>query len=366
MRQRRVYKPAASTKANVFSEGHDIHELKYSFGEQLREELDALPSQVLLNQTVDDIVNGLIEKYTLKVPKLDRDNIVEVSRCETQMPVPQFTQNRAFFGPGPHYVPATAITIGVPFTGDRNLLRFPSSMFTGHIPAELGESSILMTHVAERPDPTTIKQDFDNRMQRIETELGFISGAVQEWNSQLTGKIRPKVEQRHAAVRRNHSFDLGYAKAAPPAVSVPNRAEKQKPLERYDVFLSHASEDKQTIAKPLYDALIAAGVTVWYDAAVLRMGDHLRRKIQEGLLKCRFGIVVISPAFLSKNWTQQELDGLAELEVSRGEKTILPIWHNIDHSTLVGRAPMLAGRMAGKSSDGIDALVQMILEVVND
>jgi len=116
----------------------------------------------------------------------------------------------------------------------------------------------------------------------------------------------------------------------------------------------------------LYDALIAAGVTVWYDAAVLKMGDHLRRKIEEGLSKCRLGIVVISPAFLSKNWTQQELDGLAEMEISRGEKTMLPIWHNIDHSMLVARAPMLAGRMAAKSSDGIDALVQMILEVVDE
>lgn len=73
---------------------------------------------------------------------------------------------------------------------------------------------------------------------------------------------------------------------------------RRRPLAKhYDTFLSHASEDKRAIARPLYDALVKAGVTVWYDEAVLTIGDSLRRKIDQGLSRCRFGIVILSPKF---------------------------------------------------------------------
>ena len=78
----------------------------------------------------------------------------------------------------------------------------------------------------------------------------------------------------------------------------------------YDIFISHASEDKDAIARPLYNALIDSGISVWFDEAVIKLGDSLRRKIDEGLSKCRYSVVILSPHFLSKEWPQRELDGL--------------------------------------------------------
>ena len=78
----------------------------------------------------------------------------------------------------------------------------------------------------------------------------------------------------------------------------------------YDVFISHASEDKEAIARPLYEALKARGLSVWFDEAELTLGDSLRRKIDDGLARCRYGIVILSPRFLEKEWPQRELDGL--------------------------------------------------------
>jgi hypothetical protein len=104
-------------------------------------------------------------------------------------------------------------------------------------------------------------------------------------------------------MQRNHGIELGYAKAPPPAQPVAPIAPVRPQPVNYDFFLSHASEDKEDIARPLYKALIAAGVTVWFDEAVLKLGDRLRQKIEEGLSKCRYGIVVISASFLNKNWT---------------------------------------------------------------
>ena len=138
----------------------------------------------------------------------------------------------------------------------------------------------------------------------------------------------------------------------------------QQRTSKFDVFISHASEDKDTIARPLYEGLSAAGLAVWYDDAVLHLGDSLRRKIDEGLARCNYGVVIISRNFFDKEWPQRELDGLAAREVADGKTVILPIWHEINRDILIRRSPTLADRLAAKSSEGIPSLVRKILEVV--
>jgi hypothetical protein len=79
---------------------------------------------------------------------------------------------------------------------------------------------------------------------------------------------------------------------------------------KYDVFISHAWEDKDAIAHPLADELRRRGLDVWYDDFSLKVGDHLRESIDKGLGKSRFGVVILSPHFFAKQWPQYELDGL--------------------------------------------------------
>lgn len=132
----------------------------------------------------------------------------------------------------------------------------------------------------------------------------------------------------------------------------------------YDIFIAHASEDKDAIARPLYNALIDSGISVWFDEAVIKLGDSLRRRIDEGLSKCRYGVVILSPHFLSKEWPQRELDGLVARETASGDKAVLPIWHGLDRDTLLRYSPSLADRLAGRSEDGVQELVKKILQVL--
>jgi len=91
----------------------------------------------------------------------------------------------------------------------------------------------------------------------------------------------------------------------------------------YDVFISHATEDKPYV-EPLVEALEAAGIKVWFDKTALEWGDDLRPSIDRGLANCRYGIVVLSKAFLGKKkWTEYELNSLFALE-QPGKKIILP------------------------------------------
>jgi TIR domain len=76
--------------------------------------------------------------------------------------------------------------------------------------------------------------------------------------------------------------------------------------------------------RPLAERLRSSGLRVWYDEFTLTVGDRLRQSIDHGLAISRFGIVVISPNFLNKNWPQNELDGLVARETN-GVKVILPV-----------------------------------------
>ena len=113
----------------------------------------------------------------------------------------------------------------------------------------------------------------------------------------------------------------------------------------YDVFISHASEDKDTVVRPLANALKAAGLRVWYDEFELNIGDSLRQKIDRGLASSRFGVVVLSKDFFDKGWTNYELDGIVTRAVS-GEQILLPIWHNVTKAEVIKYSPSLADKLA--------------------
>lgn len=113
----------------------------------------------------------------------------------------------------------------------------------------------------------------------------------------------------------------------------------------WDVFISHASEDKDAVAIPLRDALVDLGISVWLDKTELTIGDSLRRKIDQGIRASRFGIVILSERFFAKGWTNHELDGLVTRTVA-GEQTLLPIWHSLTGDQVRSYSPSLADKVA--------------------
>lgn len=132
----------------------------------------------------------------------------------------------------------------------------------------------------------------------------------------------------------------------------------------FDVFISHASEDKDEVVRPLADALRHGGLEVWFDEFELRIGDSLRRKIDSGLARSRFGVVVLSQTFLGKGWTNYELDGLVTRSVS-GEQVLLPIWHNITKKEVIQYSPSLADKLArSTATHTVEEIAAEIIEVI--
>lgn len=132
----------------------------------------------------------------------------------------------------------------------------------------------------------------------------------------------------------------------------------------YDVFISHATEDKEEVARPLALALHKEGLRVWYDEFELKIGDSLRRKIDNGVARSRFGVVIISPSFFAKGWPQYELDGLVTKAVT-GEQVLLPLWHNVTKTEVIEHSPSLADKMARSTQQfTIPKIATEIAEVI--
>ena len=129
---------------------------------------------------------------------------------------------------------------------------------------------------------------------------------------------------------------------------------------RYDVFISHASEDKD-VAKPLRDALTKAGIKVWYDDDRLELGDGIRATIDKGLADSRFGVVILSPTFFAGKWTVTELDAL----VGAAGRDILPVVHRMTHAELEHVAPTVAAKKVVSTRAGLNRVAAAIARAVD-
>lgn len=137
--------------------------------------------------------------------------------------------------------------------------------------------------------------------------------------------------------------------------------EKNMQREGVDVFISHASEDKDCIVRDLANSLISEGVKVWYDEYSLSIGDSLSSSINRGLSECTFGIVILSPNFIKKRWPEIELQSLYAKEVHKG-KTILPIWHRITFDEVMAFNLHLADKFALNTAiHSIEAMTNAVI-----
>jgi hypothetical protein len=130
------------------------------------------------------------------------------------------------------------------------------------------------------------------------------------------------------------------------------------------IFISHASEDKETVAMPLAERLRQRGLDVWLDQWELTVGDSLRRSIEQALARASFGIVIVSPAYMRKMWPNRELDGLFALE-TMDRKLILPVLHNIRHDELMREWPMFGDRLSCSTDRGLDVVADQITIAVH-
>ncbi|RPI69975.1 MAG: toll/interleukin-1 receptor domain-containing protein, partial [Geobacteraceae bacterium] len=239
-----------------------------------------------------------------------------------------------------------------------------------------GTLEVVIEYPADQ-GPEEAKKRFDENIKIVRFYVDNQRTQVEGENARLPDLIRSALASRKAKLHKHRdgleqAFGIPIKPATPApqaqaSAAVPPRGAAPKATsaqQQWDVFLSHASEDKDDFARPLAEALKAKGLHVWFDEFTIRVGDSLRRSIDKGLANARFGIVLISPKFLEKEWPQKELDALMGRE-SHGIKVILPVWHNVDASYVRKFSPLLADRLASSSSRGLDRVVADLMAAIS-
>jgi len=283
-------------------------------------------------------------------------------------------------------IPGIKVVVSIPYRGDEELWYLQPSTFQhsgprGTVYVSPGGAGGTLDLAFKQPTdepPEQLKAALDSRLKDITFFITNQRNDLAGYDNQLRREIASAVAARRSRLAKHDNLStlLGIPEAsptietttpvtlkpkAPPApASVAGHASQET---SWDVFVSHASEDKEAFVRPLVEALQTAGLKVWFDESTLRVGDGLRRSIDRGLARSQFGIVVVSKAFLAKEWPQRELDGLVARE-EEGEKVILPIWHDITAADVRQRSPTLADRLAVPSSRGIAAVVEELLQVI--
>jgi hypothetical protein len=175
----------------------------------------------------------------------------------------------------------------------------------------------------------------------VAVDMQGLSGSVRASGRRIPGQLLrplPPIREQRPALR---SIADTLAEVAP---------DSPEAVRDFDVFVSHASEDKEKVVRPLAQALRKRGLEVWFDEFELKIGDSLRRKIDHGISRSRFGIVVLSPSFFAKGWPQYELDGLVTMSVT-GAQVLLPLWHGISKDEVTRQSPSLADKVALRTAD---------------
>lgn len=196
-----------------------------------------------------------------------------------------------------------------------------------------------------RRDEGARRRADDKRQKTAAAASAEANRALQQRVSELEAQVLAQLEAQ--------------ADAAPAFKPVPPAGEQ----EVYDVFISHAWEDKVEFVDEFANKARAAGLRVWYDLFALEWGDSLRQKIDAGLAGSHFGVAVLSPNFFAKQWTNYELDGLMERALD-GSGRLLPIWHRLTKDEVQKYAPSLAGRKALDTSlFSTDAIVAELVKL---
>src|SRR3984957_5042114 len=339
--------------------------------EKIKADVNQLGSSVITHTSEAQLVHDLTAKFKLEIPVLEDDKAY-ISHREVDVDVSGDPIRMIWDRSQPFYIKGTEITVKIPFKGAPDLFQVRPQTFNLNPPrGEIRSREVHLVQVRTDNNAAAVKAEYERTIQDIKQQLSWLEASITEFNRKGGQQVQALITQRRQTL--NSAADMVASIGLPieQAKTVGDQGKQQRARtlgkrtaspKKWDVFISHATEDKQDLVRPLALALQGKGVAVWYDEFSLKLGDSLRASIDYGLANSRFGVVVLSKKFFAKHWPVQELNGLATREV-RDTKVILPIWHKVNFDEVSHFSPMLADKLATPSDVGIDKIVEDILQI---
>ena len=132
-----------------------------------------------------------------------------------------------------------------------------------------------------------------------------------------------------------------------------------------DIFIGHASEQKSTIAQPLFDELVKLGVNPFIDIVEIQWGESLTKKINHALSEAEYFLAIISIDSIGKSWPDTEMNAAIARQID-GKQKILPLFvgSKAEIKKCKSHYPLIADRLYKEWENNPAELAQEIVSII--
>jgi hypothetical protein len=200
-------------------------------------EIDGKDSNAILNTSVDDLSDGIAEKYRVTMVQL-KENEITVEQNEASIDVSHDPYRVIFDRSSPFFVKGTGVSFFVPFEGDSGLFKCRPSTYTMNPPrASIGNAELIISYERTDHDADAIKASFQAELGRIRQYLEWMSGNVTQFNESLREQAKSHIEQRRSKLLKDQGlvsalgFPLRRRESMPQTYTVPT-VQRKPPLSK--------------------------------------------------------------------------------------------------------------------------------------
>lgn len=102
------------------------------------------------------------------------------------------------------------------------------------------------------------------------------------------------------------------------------QATMMHPIQYYSCFISYSSKD-DVLARRLHADLQDKGVRCWFAPEDIKIGDQIRKKIDEAIHLQEKLLLLLSEYALASDWVEDEVEAALEKERRQGREVLFPV-----------------------------------------
>lgn len=181
---------------------------------QSLQHVDGMDSDRLLGTPLQDLVNEIVEDYSLEPLNVIEDQMSQLLTEEIRVDISQDLTRFVLDRTRPMIVPGSRITVVLPCSGHRELFQMkPSRSYLGKAPVgTIGKSEILLTYRDMDPRPEKVRSFIDEQLKMIRDLVEWSNNDVAGFNKKLASETQAAIERRKSRLQRDRGLDgaLGF------------------------------------------------------------------------------------------------------------------------------------------------------------
>jgi len=302
----------------LFWEKGAITDLFRVLQRKIKDEIADLETDRVISVNEVDLCNLLIDKYRLEPIEIKNHYVLDPDNIDIDI---RGRRDRFIPNPyGPTHIKGTAITIVVPFTGDKRLFDFRPSSYNSNPPrGDVYENELHLVYESlslTEEDRENLKREIDKDVENIRWYVSNLAQNIENYNKELERLVKEHVSRRRqrALDERKMIANLGIPikrrKDAPKTYTIPTERRKPK-IERPKVDTEKPFEPEPAMDVAIYENVLSIAQNM---TRVMECSPHSFATMKEEDIRQHFLVQLNA---------QYEGEGVAEAFNYEGKTDIL-------------------------------------------